>query len=733
MTRGDMISAPRPVALVDTHLATQPSLFLQQNFGCYGQSLSPWPIARNMRDYLRPVIYVPPEVQANPRIVPHAEGDIVSSEKELIDRLATQRDLLGLAQISANFVPRLELGDMAWSRTVNLVVGDSFADRLVFWNAFHLTPVWLNGGIATLKVSKDDLDDADRFDAIVNIIKNRIYFPIGGNASHAQIVVRSASLPASELEQIALRLKAANKFNAYTSEHIASVDAPVPSAAALKHARHHVERGSPFEPRDWHEVTFTDNAFRPPIVLPRHLRDTPQLPPAAKQGLWQLDLDIERAVDHSWVQNVQHHWRLPRRLRMVGAFTRGYQLHGMSAFCMPRATASGMLSIACGIDGTLPEINVPTDEAAFRYAICAVRDWWPFVRSQDNPKPGLAVDMRPSDKGRYLTALLRMSGDIDCAREIFLSQFWKERFERLGATPKATDDRIAEVTRRLRKRFKGGQIASDDEWMRLANLVLAEARAERFPSRYLKFDDLCTEFDKYRNAYRAKHPPATPSDEWDEVEKRSLATSIEHLCQREILHQGHEWRCRQCNNNNWVSLDDMKRVMVCDVCGRNEPAPVTESWHFRINGFVLEGLREHGLLPTIWCLAKCAERANTSFFYLDAHELFLTKESANKRKPDAELDLLVVSDCVVRLVEAKASGQGIEIAKTAELAKRLRPDLVTLAVMEARSPALTQKLSDLQQQLAGADIAADLMTLEPGDIEESPILPTGTSYRVRLL
>jgi hypothetical protein len=177
----------------------------------------------------------------------------------------------------------------------------------------------------------------------------------------------------------------------------------------------------------------------------------------------------------------------------------------------------------------------------------------------------------------------------------------------------------------------------------------------------------------------------------------------------------------------------MKRVMVCEVCGRNEPAPVAESWHFRINGFVLEGLREHGLLPAIWCLAKCAEHANSSFFYLEAHELFFTKESVDKRKSDAELDLLIVSDGVVRLVEAKASGQGIEIAKTAELAKRLRPDLVTLAVMEASSPALTQKLSELRQQLAGADITAELMTLEPGDIEESPYLPTGTSHRVRIL
>jgi hypothetical protein len=80
----------------------------------------------------------------------------------------------------------------------------------------------------------------------------------------------------------------------------------------------------------------------------------------------------------------------------------------------------------------LPEINVPNDETAFRYAICAERDWWPFVRSQETPKPGLAVGMRPSDKGRYLTALLRMSGDIHRAKEIFLSRFWKEQFERLA-------------------------------------------------------------------------------------------------------------------------------------------------------------------------------------------------------------------------------------------------------------------------------------------------------------
>jgi hypothetical protein len=80
-----------------------------------------------------------------------------------------------------------------------------------------------------------------------------------------------------------------------------------------------------------------------------------------------------------------------------------------------------------------------------------------------------------------------------------------------------------------------------------------------------------------------------------------------------------------------------------------------------------------------------------------------------------------------------ASGQGINIAKTEELAKRLRPDVVTPAVMETGSPALMAKVTELQQQFAGTDIAADLMTLQPGDIDDSPVLPTGTSYQMRLL
>ena len=130
-----------------------------------------------------------------------------------------------------------------------------------------------------------------------------------------------------------------------------------------------------------------------------------------------------------------------------------------------------MLSLSCTVEGTLPEVKIPSDEAAFRYAICASRDWLPFNGRQEIPEPGKALHIRPSDKGRYLTALLRMSGGIHGAREIFLSKFWKDRFELLGATPKVTAQRVAEVTRTLRKRLPGGHITTEEEWERLANMV----------------------------------------------------------------------------------------------------------------------------------------------------------------------------------------------------------------------------------------------------------------------
>jgi hypothetical protein len=173
--------------------------------------------------------------------------------------------------------------------------------------------------------------------------------------------------------------------------------------------------------------------------------------------------------------------------------------------------------------------------------------------------------------------------------------------------------------------------------------------------------------------------------------------------------------------------------MKCSICGNIQSPPVTGPWHFKLSEFVGEAIREQGLLPVIWCLSKLASGARNSFYFLESQELFFSEESVDAKKNDAELDLLVVSDGRVYLCEAKASRSDIDVEKLAKLAVRIRPDVVVLAVMEANGSALQTLLTQLKKHLLGSGIAADLFTLADGDLEDSPLLPTGRTTRIRVL
>ncbi len=494
----------------------------------------------------------------------------------------------------------------------------------------------------------------------------------------------------------------------------------------------HVEDRGIFQASDWHETTFAEESFRPPLIPPRHIRGAPSSPFGGDRGTWALDLDIQRTKDYSRFQNVQHRWRLPRRLRMTNAFTRIYQLGGTTgAICVPRITNEGLIALFGASEGQLPELKLPKDEVAFRNALCAPRDWQPFAPGRGPPKNSLVVETRPSDKGRYLTALIHLSGGIHCSREIFLNKFWKQQLEFLGASPSAGEDRLPELVRRLQNRLRSGVIQGQDDWERIGRVVLGEARTVRLAPRYVRFDYLATQFEQFCSSFWAAHQAG--AELWDEQRNQSLVDSVQYLCQREILHQGHEWLCRHCNNSNWVSLDALRRSMVCEVCGTMEPAPVAGPWYFRLNSFVLDGLRAHGMLAYLWCLSRLSDQAQTSFFYFEPHELFFTTDSAYAGKPDAEIDLIVVVDGIVRLCEAKTSNQNISLEKLAELARRIRPDIATLAIMEPRSVSTDRRLHELRALLEGSNIEVEIIVLEERDIDDSPNLPNGRSQMIRVV
>jgi hypothetical protein len=128
-------------------------------------------------------------------------------------------------------------------------------------------------------------------------------------------------------------------------------------------------------------------------------------------------------------------------------------------------------------------------------------------------------------------------------------------------------------------------------------------------------------------------------------------------------------------------------------------------------------------LALIWCLIKLERRVRDTFYFLGPHDLFVTYPDNDRAVGDNEIDLICVVDSKVHVCEVKSSARDIQIPSLVNVAKRIRPDIVTLAVLEPASPRLNNRLDELKEALAGTKISAELLTLSNDDFEDYVYLP----------
>lgn len=167
-----------------------------------------------------------------------------------------------------------------------------------------------------------------------------------------------------------------------------------------------------------------------------------------------------------------------------------------------------------------------------------------------------------------------------------------------------------------------------------------------------------------------------------------------------------------------MGIERLDRMLECAVCGRKQPPTVSEPWAFRLSEFVLHAIKDYGVLPIVWCLRTMQEEAHTaSFYFLGPTALFYDTKSYEKDEPDAEFDLLVMIDGRVSLCEVKNSDREIDSEKLAELALKVRPDEVVIAVMQEATTRLRDDLSLLKSNLINAQIQARLITLDDNQDE----------------
>jgi hypothetical protein len=721
-----------PVHIIDAWSGEQRTRFLTDNFGTYltsrGTSLYPSD-GYSGADLLT---IVAPENMANRQFGIPQNLITVPNEVEAFAAYAAKR-ATSMSYASLVFAPKLEIYSWEWSGSFNLVVGNSFADRVMFWNARLLLPSWLDTDLYCLRIDEDQLGDQEFVRVLGDTLKYRNHVN-GGAGGQSQLIVRSCSVPAERLEAARAIIAGTKPWGAVSTAVIPNLDALVPKQEDLKNARENLRStDGVFGRAAWTQFTWTMPSARPPAASPDHLSDAPPRQ-SFTQGYWTTDYLLEQAGPAARFIG-QGQWELSRRWRMAGAF----QITRVDGAANqhpppPRRSRLGALSIPQNADHPVDTITVPSAEDAFAYALA--RDGRYAKTDAEHGQvapPAKAAWLDPSNEARYLTGVLGMAGGLQWAEAFLLHPFLMQMFGSLGGSPSVPQDKVGPALSRLVKRARSApSIDLRDERDReaLAAMIVKAGQDLKSPNVEVDFETLKAKWKEHREAFWQANPQGKGDDtsfDWDAHEEATLEACLISLRRRKMLFQGYRWTCPECHHRNWADLSSLKPTLACEVCNASKDAPVAIRWKFRPNEFLIESLRDHSVLSLIWVLATLRDRARRSFYYRPPTRLGpLDDEGRN-----TEADLLAVLDGKAILCEVKSSWQVTrtkDIQKLVTQALGLRPDRAILAVME-NGAGPKDEIVKAKQELAAAGIEFEVMTPSQGDFRDDPHLPHDSDQR----
>jgi hypothetical protein len=715
---------PQPTRVLDTMGSAREDRFIQDNFGSWLESVgSSYPAILSQYGHIL-TTFPKGEIEHPERYI-RPPDEAVNSKTELLSTISTGR-FSSPSGLSAMAAPRLEINNSQWGEGFNIIVGDSFTDRIVYWNARSHLPKWLDSSVVDIRIPTAVLDDPILIGSIGHFLKHRNRVTIGSGGT-PRVVIRSSTVSVPRLQALAEVLKTAHTWAIIEVRPFATVDDCVPSEEQLTHSHFAMTEG--FLPRAsmlWSETLFQQEEVRISPPSPEHLRFAPAAMQSPHVGAWAVDLDIDRETSHSQYDNVMHRWLLPRRLRMTPAFVRGYEMENAGrGFVMPRVSAEGFLTVYATNGSKFPTVRQPDDEMAFRKALVEGRDWYPFQHSQTRESINqLCRGVARSENGRYFWGVLQMFGSLNAANKILLNQFWRTQFDKLGASSSPSQVRRSVVEQTLKKKFRTKKLdfQKQDEADRLTNIVLQEAEHYRTFVPLLSWTELEDAFKQHQDQYWKTHPASGSEDdelEWREHEFESFTEEVRELCRTGILYQGFEHRCGRCFHRSWIGIDAVKKEFVCEVCGTSESAPVDRPWEFRLNEFMREALRKHGVLPLFWTLSKLRDFREKSFFFEGPLDIYFDLPPWEASGPDGDVDLICVSNGRVFICEVKQSAR--QLRKTGDFStviSRLRPDVGIIAVMESMSPEIQQAFRRFSLPLVDSGIETRLITLEQQDFSD---------------
>lgn len=635
------------------------------------------------------------------------DATLVESALEVLDLMASGRGTT-VSQLSSRNCTRLEVRSM--EPAFYVVVGDSFTDRILFWNLQSLQPTWRDGDSLALSVPAVSANDPATVSAIGKFIGNRNFGYSGGQP---RVVVCSSSVGPEVLGPFSNALNEVAQHQIFAVRSGLTLADCRPGARELARASE-ITAGTHFAETVRQGTEDESNADMVEVTpeTPAHLRYCPAWMLSPGQGKWAVDCTVSGYADgvDSGAREPTT-WSAPRRVRFARLFFQ-YPEHE------PRVSRGGNVSTFFEVGQKPLQMRNPNVQDALLYGLVQGRDWSDFEGGIRARPPQPMAEIRVSDSGRNFRGVLALFGGARDADRVLRHVYWQSVFSDMGGSPMAVERRRDKVKEELARRLADLPDGHTPTTNELAQMIVREA--ERFRS-----DGPPTDWDQLLRGFRTLQSKSwknngnehlTQADEaiYKKEELTSFKRQVQYLCERGVLYQGYEIRCSNCHHRTWISIGALGKVVECEVCGTESPAPVDQPWKFRLNDFLRDSLRKRGILPSIWALHRLRPRFGDSFDFVGPVDLYPDAYADAGGTLLTDIDLTCFASGQVIMCEVKQSVFNLsddQIDRFSEAMRRIMPNVAALAVMEDHSPEVQAFFERLARNLTGVPVTPKLITL----------------------
>ena len=703
------------IKILDIWHTENVSRFFIDNFGLYlfSFSTSNYPNDANASASLLTVVST--EHQSDKRFGVPRDLDTIEDEIQAFSKFAAG-DATSLSIISGLYAPRLNLYNSDWSEAFNLVIGDSYNDRLLFWNARLLIPLWCDSDLCCFRLTVDQIEDSNVLSTLGAMLRKRAHVS-NGSGGQSKLIISSTSVCKEELERIARLVESTKTWQIINIRSVISLSEILPKDLCKDEPLfgYHFNNNSSSVSSSF---SWSPPNAQPSFIVPEHVQLAP-IRQSFTVGYWANDVTLEYAGPYSNGEKFSR-WVLPLRWRIAGAFkvslSGGYNY---SFLPNPRRNRRGNLTAFVCMARQIKTITVPTAYQAITYALANIGKF------ELDFAPKVAWVER-SNEARYLIGVLGLMGGLHAATAFLLHPFLRQMFSTLGGTPALSIKQTQTTSNAIRgasKYHTSFDLKNTSDLDRLTELVGKVSRSISRQIGIIGYEQIKDDWKSYRqyNFPQQEEQIGLDDDvEWEFIEEQSLEKCLSELRNRKILYQGFQWTCKICHHRNWVDFTQLSSELPCSICKSVTMTPIGIDWKFRPNEFLIESLRDRSVLSVVWDLSRLERRAIDSMIYIES---VCFGFDTTQRKSNAEADLIVLIDGRTFLCEIKSSWTGVtpkEIDGLVNLALRLRPDVALLAVMDVDKS--NRDFLAAKEKLAADNIEFEVIAWDENDEEHSPYL-----------